>query len=145
MIEFHGIVKDGGLWLPRMQADLRHHHLEQWEGKAIIETLRKQGKAKSQSQLGVHFGLCVQMIRDRMAELGWDICGILPNKDMIHEILTKCCGGVGEDGAVVRLSDMTTSQAAAFFDNIRTWSATQLNLCIPDPRPDWKECKDDKV
>uniref|UniRef100_A0A6M3JC02 Uncharacterized protein n=1 Tax=viral metagenome TaxID=1070528 RepID=A0A6M3JC02_9ZZZZ len=138
-IEFFGKVKDSQLWLPRQQVQLRQHFLSQIEGKAVYETLRKAGPSKSLNQVKAHFGLAVQLIRERMIELGWGIAGVEPNKEFIHEILTKCCGGVGEDGAVVRLSDMTTSQAAAFFDNIRTWSATQLNLCIPDPDPAWKE------
>jgi hypothetical protein len=108
------------------------------DGKSVVETLKKQGHAKSWNQVKAHFGLCVEMIRQRMDELGWDIMGICPNKDMIHEILTQCCGGVGETGEIVRLSDMTTAQAAAYFDNIRNWAAIQLNLIIPDPDPNWR-------
>jgi hypothetical protein len=108
------------------------------EGKRVIETIRREGKAKSWSQVKAHWGLAVEMIRQRMIEKGWGICGIAPNKDMIHDILTKACGGVGEMGAVVRLSEMTTSQAAAYFENVRDWAATQLNLVIPNPDPNWK-------
>ena len=139
MIEFIGQVKDGHFWLSHSQAKLRAFNLSKWEGKEVLETLRRAGKSKSLNQVRAHFGLCVQLIREQMIDMGWDICGIAPNKDMIHEILIKSCGGVGEDGAMVRLSDMTTSQAAAFFDNIRTWAATQLHLVIPDPNPNWRE------
>jgi len=106
-----------------------------------VETLRTEGKAKSWSQVKTHFGLAVEMIRERMDDLGWDICGISPNKEMIHDILTKACGGVGELGETIRLSEMTTTQAAKYFENIRTWAATQLNLNIPDPDPLWRENK----
>ena len=81
------------------------------------------------------------MIRQQMIDLGWSICGVAPSKDMIHEILTKCCGGVGPLGQTVRLSEQTIDQAMKFFENIRDWAATELHLVIPDPRKDWKKEK----
>jgi len=139
MIEFHGHSKGGELVLPLPQLELRKRFLATMEGKAVVETLRREGKSKSWSQVKTHFGLAVEMIRERMMDLGWDICGIAPNKDMIHDILTKACGGVGELGATVRLSEMTTTEAAAYFENIRAWAMTQLNLNIPDPDKNWKD------
>ena len=94
---------------------------------------------RSERQVGAHFGLVIKMIQDRMEELGWDICGILPNKEMIHDILKKCCGGVGDNGKTLGLSEMDTEQASKFFENCRTWAATQLSLNIPDPDPNWKD------
>ncbi|NIV68947.1 MAG: hypothetical protein GWN41_02250 [Phycisphaerae bacterium] len=73
-----------------------------------------------------------------MIDKGWSICGIAPNKQMIHEILLKSCGGVGELGQSKRLSEMTTTEAAQFFENIRDWAATQLGIVIPDPNPNWR-------
>jgi len=139
-LELHGEIKNGEIWLPLNQAELRKRWLASLkEGTKVIESLRKEGKAKSWSQVKTHFGLAVEMIRQRMIELGWGVCGIAPNKDMIHDILTKACGGVGEMGEVVRLSEMTTTQASALFENVRDWAATQLNLVIPDPDPTWRE------
>ena len=139
MIELHGQVKNGEFVLPLMQLELRKRLLVSMEGKRVVETLRKEGKSKSWSQVKTHFGLAVEMIRERMIDLGWDICGIAPNKQMVHDILTKACGGVGELGATVGLSEMTTTEAAAYFENIRDWAVTQLNLNIPDPDPNWKD------
>jgi hypothetical protein len=93
----------------------------------------------TQKQAGAHFGLVIEMIRKRMEELGWDICGVLPNKEMIHEILKKCCGGVGENGGTMNFRDMDAEQRSKFFENCRAWAATQLSLNIPDPDPNWKE------
>ena len=104
--------------------------------KAEYKIFRPKGTTK---QAGAHFGLVVKMVRERMEELGWDICGILPNKDMIHEILKKCCGGVGDNGETMGFSEMDTEQRSKFFENCRTWAATQLNLNIPDPDPNWKD------
>ena len=145
MLELHGQVKNGELVLPLTQLELRKRLLATMEGKRVVETLRREGKSKSWSQVKTHFGLAVEMIRERMIDLGWDICGIAPNKDMIHDILTKACGGVGELGATVRLSEMTTTEAAVYFENIRAWAATQLNLNIPDPDPNWKDKDNGKL
>jgi hypothetical protein len=57
---------------------------------------------------------------------------------MIHEILKKCCGGVGENGQTMSFSEMDTEQRSKFFENCRAWAATQLSLNIPDPDPNWK-------
>jgi len=138
-LELHGEVKNGQVMLPLNQAELRRRWLDSLkDGTRVIENLRKEGKAKSWSQVKAHWGLAIEMIRERMIELGWSLCGIAPNKDMIHDILTKACGGVGEMGEVIRLSEMTTTQAAAYFENVRDWAATQLNLVIPDPDPAWR-------
>jgi hypothetical protein len=40
--------------------------------KCEYKIFRSRGTTK---QAGAHFGLVVKMIRDRMEELGWDICG----------------------------------------------------------------------
>jgi len=94
---------------------------------------------KSHNQVKAHFGLVVEMIRRRMDELGWDICSVLPNKEMIHEILKKCCGGVGDNGETMGLSEMDVEQAMRFFENCRTWAATQLSLNIPEPDKNWRD------
>ncbi len=139
MLELHGQVTDGELVLPLAQLELRKRLLATMEGKRVVETLRREGKSKSWSQVKTHFGLAVEMIRQKMIDLGWDICGIAPNKDMIHDILKKACGGVGQLGEVVGLSEMSTVEASLFFENIRDWAATQLNLVIPDPDPNWNK------
>jgi hypothetical protein len=137
--EFHGQVMGGQLRLQPGQSELRQRLLASMEGKRVIETIRREGKSKSWSQVKTHFGLAVEMIRQRMIELGWDVCGVAPNKDMIHEILTRACFGVGEMGATVRLRDQTRAQNIEAFENVRAWSATQLNLVIPDPDPNWRQ------
>jgi len=142
MIEFHGIAsKDGTLRFPPAQEKLRMHWLIDCSGKSVTERLHVSGRAKSQSQVKTHFGLAVMMIREKMIELGWDICGVAPNKEMIHEILTKACMGVGPLGEIVRLSEQTVDQNIKTFENIRAWAATQLGLNIPNPDKDWRSKK----
>jgi len=47
-------------------------------------------------------------------------------------------------GETLRVSQMTIDQMMQFFENVRDWAATQLNVYIPDPRPDWKEHQSEK-
>jgi hypothetical protein len=143
MIEFHGIVNSSGiLTFPKPVEELRMRLLSEYVGKSMTERLFVSGRAGTSNQQKAHFGLAVAMIRDQMIDQGWTICGVAPNKDMIHEILSRTCGGVGEFGALVRFSKMTVEQRCKFFENIRDWAATQLHLVIPDPDSRWKEKRD---
>lgn len=87
----------------------------------------------------MHFGLAVEAIRHEMEEQGWNLAGVVPTKDMVHQILTQCCGGIGTFGEMVRLSEQDTKECSQFFKNIQGWALENLHLVIPDPRPDWKE------
>ena len=69
------------------------------------------------------------------------ICNVPANKTMVYDILKKACGGVGDMGETLGLSEMKIDQAAKFFENCRDWAATELQLVIPDPDPNWKEKK----
>ena len=138
MLKLHGTSKNGELWLPNPQRELLARYLTSLDGCPVTMSLVKGGSSKSWSQVKVHFGLAVEMIRQRMIDEGWDIMGIAPNKQMIHDILSKCCGGVGPLGANVRLSEMDTKQCSQFFENIRDWAAKNLHVVIPDPDPNWK-------
>jgi len=139
MLELIGVAKNGRWILPPNAEQLYTQLLKESEGKFVKGQFNRVGKQKSQKQLGTHFGLAVAMIRQAMIDKGWAVCGIAPNKTMIHEILLKSCGGVGELGATKRLSEMTTTEASKFFENIRDWSAHELHIVIPDPDPNWKD------
>jgi len=123
------------------QKQLRERYLAGLkDGVRVKENLAKiDGRNKSSNQVRAYFGLVVEMIRYRFEEMGVDVCGICPNKEMIHDILIKACGGVGEMGTTLGLSKMTTVQASQFFENCRTWASTQLQLDIPNPDINWKE------
>ncbi len=110
-------------------------------GQQVKEVLTKKGRAKSINQVRTHFGLVVEMIRKRFEEIGVDVCGVCPNKLMIHDILKKSCGGVGDMGEILGLSEMSTAQANVFFENCRTWGAKELQLDIPNPDKDWRKQK----
>ena len=138
MLETIGVAKNGRYVLPPMNAELHMRWLSDCEGSFVKAKWTKVGKPKTQKQLGVHFGLAVEIVRQVMIDKGYGICGIPPNKQMVHEILSKSCGGVGPLGESVRLSEMTSDQASKYFENIRDWAAKELNVYILDPDPNWK-------
>ena len=104
----------------------------------ITESITKGGSPKSHEQVKCHFGLVVMLIRQKMIDLGWAICAVAPNANMVHDILKKACGGVGDGGECLGLSEMTTAQASQYFENCRDWAANELQLVIPEPNKDWR-------
>ena len=87
----------------------------------------------------MHFGLAVERIRAEMDRQGWDIAGVPINKEMVHDILTQRCGGVGTFGEMIRLSEQDTEECCKFFKNIQMWAAKNLHIDIGEPDPDWKK------
>jgi hypothetical protein len=139
MLELIGQAKNGHWILPPNAEQLFTRLLLDCENNFIRGQFSKVGPHKTYKQVRTHFGLAVTLIREAMVEKGWALCGVSPNKEMIHEILLKSCGGVGPLGEMKRLSEMTTDEASKFFENIRDWAATQLGVYIPDPDPNWKD------
>lgn len=139
-MEFHYIKQDGKLTLSPTQRELRERFVASLkEGAFIKEILKREGNVKTYKQVKTQFGLVVEMVRSRLNEMGVDICGVSCNKAMVYDILKKACGGVGDMGEVLGLSEMTTAQASQFFENCRAWAATQLQLNIPDPDVNWRQ------
>lgn len=144
MPEFHYIKLDGKLTLSPIQWELKQRYVDSLKDGAFVRgTLKREGNVKTHKQVKTQFGLVVEMIRLRLEEMGVDVCGVSVNKEMVYDILKKACGGVGDMGEILGLSEMTTTQASQFFENCRTWAATQLSLNIPNPDINWREKKKD--
>ena len=141
MLDLIGKVIDGHLKYPPNAEELYMRTLSESEGKLLRVRISRSGPIKTHKQLGAYFGLAVASIREAMIDRGWSICGVAPNQQMIHEILSQSCGGVGMNGQVKRVSQMSIEEMAQFFDNVRDWAAQELHVVIPDPRPDWKDKK----
>lgn len=141
-MEFHFVIENGILTLSDTQKELRKRFLASLKnGTFIKETLTREGNVKTYKQVKTQFGLAVEMVRMRLEEMGMDCCGVPCNKEMVYDILKRACFGVGDLGETIGLSKMTTAQASKAFENCRTWAATQLQLDIPDPNPNWREKK----
>lgn len=138
MLETIGVAKNGKYVLPPNEEELHTNWLIDCDGKFVRARWSRVGKPKTAKQLKTHFGLAVAKVRQAMIDQGETICGVMPNKKMIHEILSMSCGGVGPLGESKRLSQMTSDEAFHFFENIRDWVARELHVVIPDPDPDWR-------
>jgi len=138
MLEIIGVSSEGTLKYQPNTEEVLTHWLIDCDKKFVKVRLSKVGKPRTGKQLKTHFGLAVAKIRQAMIAQGTTVCGVVPNKTMIHEILSECCGGVGPLGEKKRLSQMTSDEAHQFFENIRDFAATQLRCVVPDPDPNWK-------
>ena len=143
MLETTGIQKDGRYILPPMQQELHARWMADCGTSFIRARWTKVGTSKTEKQVKTHFGLAVERVRQAMIEKGYGICGVPPNKDMVHDILSKACGGVGPLGEHVRLSEMTSEECCRYFENIKDWVSNELHIVIPEPDPNWKENKND--
>jgi len=140
MLETIGVAKDGRLVYPPKEDELFTNWLIDCDGKFVRARYSRVGKPKTDKQLKTHFGLAVAKIRARMIEKGIGVCNVIPNKLMIHEILTLSCGGVGPLGEMKRLSQMTSDEAFMFFENICDFAAKwPLELVIPKSDPNWNK------
>ncbi len=141
-MECLGTIQNKQLTLPVVQQESRQQYLSTMkEGQLVRIKYTKIAAQKTHQQVKTHFGLVIEAIRRKLEEMGIDICGIAANKDMVHKILIKACGGVGDMGETLGLREMSVEQASKLFENCRTWAATQLQLVIPDPDKDWREKK----
>ena len=141
-MDLHGIVVKNILTFSPIQMELEKRYLATLkDGTRVKMTLTRESRTKTHQQVKAMFGLAVEMIRQRLIDMGVDVCGVAPNKEMVYEIIKKACFGVGDMGETIGLSQMSTTQARQAFENVRTWSSTQLQLDIPDPNPNWREEK----
>jgi hypothetical protein len=139
MLETIGVAKSGRYVLAPKEEELYTNWLIDCDGKFVKAKWTRVGKPKTDKQLATHFALATAKVRQAMIDQGQSILGVTPNKVMVHEMLSMSCGGVGPLGEMKRLSQMTSSEAHNFFENIRDWAAKNLHIVIPDPDPRWKE------
>ena len=86
--------------------------LPEGDGLSLLKEIQRQAQITPTVLLSAQGDVrqAVEAIRHEMEKQGWNIAGVVPNKDMIHQILTKCCGGVGTFGEMVRLSEQDTKE-----------------------------------
>jgi len=137
---YHGEIQEGELILSETQNHLRKRWLSSLKNSTRVRlAYTKEGPMKTHQQVKAIFALPVEMIRQQLIEMGIDICGVSPNKEMVYEILKRSCFGVGDNGETLGVSEMTIEQAMQAFENCQRWAALELSLNIPDPSPNWRE------
>ena len=144
MIETVGVATKGRYILPPNDEELHTNFLIDCDGHFVRAKWSKVGKPKTNKQVRTHFGLAIAKVRQAMMDKGETICGMMPDKIMIHRMLLMLCGGVGPLGEAKTLSQMTSDEACLFFEKIRDWAATYfgrvgIKCVIPDPDPGWDD------
>ena len=139
-MELIATIQNGQAVLTPEQRELERRYLASLkDGTKVRKRWTRIAAKRTSQQVKAHWGLVIMLMRAKMEELGWDICGVVPNKQMIHDILKRSCGGVGDSGELLGLSEMTVPQAMQFFENCRDWAASELAVYIPEPDPNWRE------
>jgi hypothetical protein len=144
-------VHQGHLRLTPSQHRLRESYLTNLkDGTRISEELKRVTKSKTHQQIKTIFGLAIATIKAEFDDRGWDSSMLLnlPNPTgneitlgMLKEYLYDVCPIHNEDGQRITLShrDCDTKAASKFFDEIGAFAASQWNVYIATPNPDWKQ------
>lgn len=137
--------------LTQSQKLLREHYLTSIkEDTRIIETIVRDTKPKTYAQVKTIFGLAIAQIIAAFDDRGWDSSmllnmpqptGVAVSQGLLKEFLYAVCPIYDDNDKLITLSKSDTRQASFFFDDIRNYAASQWNIYIAEPNPNWKEEK----
>ncbi len=146
-MKFSGIVTKGRLTLSREQKTLRQQFLNSLEGKPFVEELKRYRQKKSSKQLGAWFGLFGKIVLAEFEDRGIDTSyifkldkptGIPISVGVLKEYMYSVCPTYNDSGNKITIRDMDTIQMAGFFDNCRNFAASQWDIYVPEPDPNYK-------
>lgn len=139
MPEYTAKITDGKLMCTR--PDLMGKWLAKHDGQWLrmnLDLIVKNLDPKSLEQLGYYWGLLVPEITEQLNADGHTIpvkaFGVEAErpyfKDDTHELLTQLCNHVGEDGALMRLSDpdMSVRRMRTVIDNVLNFATQSLRM-----------------
>lgn len=147
----YATINQHHLRLTPSQHLLRQNYLNTLpNGTQISEELKRVTKSKTHQQIKTIFGLAIATIKAEFDDRGWDSSMLLnlpkPTGNeitlgMLKEYLYDVCPIHNEDGQRITLShrDCDTRAASKFFDEIGAFAASQWNVYISAPNPDWKK------
>jgi len=137
MPEYAGIIRAPKLKVTR--SDLMGKWITKHDGKwflMALDLISKNKDPKSASQLGLYWGLFVPEIMQQLNADGLTIpiraFGVEAErpyfKDDTHALLTELCNYVGDDGALMRLSDpaMDVHRMGLVLDNVLNFATKSL-------------------
>jgi hypothetical protein len=98
--------------------------------------VRPKRRYRSVFHNAYYFGVCVQMICDRLREFGHDV-----DKEMTHEFLKSrfLFNELNDEktGEVMKIPkktrDLTTSEFMDYLEQVKQFAAETLDIYIPDP------------
>lgn len=141
-IEIPGRTKNGELLLNHHQQQRRTQWLNSMKESNVIETLEKERKPKSPSQLGYIFAGIIDHVKRVLDERGEDIHGAPITKDQIKKVLYfqhhVKNGGTKEDFHTYKTLSVHDDMAktSEFIDFSLHWLAAGIwRIFVPDPRP----------
>ncbi len=118
-------------------------------GTVVTETLKRYRPPKTHQQVKAIWGLLIESIKRELDRMGFDLQTLIPTarvtpgiecpREVIMQLLYAVCGDVGDQGERKTLSQMTTIEAARFFDRARDHVASAWGIVVPDPDPQWRE------
>jgi hypothetical protein len=139
MVLFGTIDSSRKLILSPVTNELRNGFIASCKpGEIVKVTMTRCRPDKTRKQLGTIWGLLIPIAKQAMDDAGIDCMGVPLTKDMVKNVLYRYCGGVGENGEIVSMSDMNIEQASLFFENCRMWLSKNFHVDVPDPDPNWR-------
>ena len=152
-MDFIGTKIDGKPVFPAPVAELRRKAWDRIkEGGTFKSSLTVPREKRSKNQLGAQWGLAIATAVLAFEDLGWDTSillntpkptGIAIDSKQLCNYLYNVCPTFNQAGKHITLSDMDTKEAAKFFEDTRNFMASQWNIVIPEPDPNWKERSND--
>jgi hypothetical protein len=147
-MDFYGTKQNGRPVYPPAIAEQRRILWDKIkEGSTFKSSLSVPRESKTHSQVKAIWGMVIAMAVNEFSDRGWDTSYLLNlpeptgceiKGEILKLYLYEVCP-IHDDNGRVTLSKMTTEQASKFFEDCRNFMASQWNIIIPDPRPDWKE------
>jgi len=144
MIHITAKVTDGQV-IPYEDLQYRNE-LAKLEGHDVAITVTSV-RVRSNPQNRYYWGTLLYMIREELENEGFqanDLAGGSGNltRSLVHELMKELFAKAEvyhpETGTIIAVTkkstrDMSTKEFKLYIDNIRQWSAENLNLDIPDP------------
>lgn len=131
-------------WYPHQGVLYRAFLNKLKEGDTVEIQLKKQGRKKTNPQLGYWYGVLVPCVVDGLIEAGYntlassEVYGIEneqeTNKKTVDELLKKGYKQYKSLEKVPEKTHMTTEEMSDLIDYALEWAATNLGIFIPTPR-----------
>lgn len=133
-MEYFGKVTDGVLKITK-RADF-DNEVKQFDGHNVIIKVERYRATRSEQQNRYYFGVVCGLIRERLRELGHDLSiqdthDFLKGRFNAKELIDVNGGEVIQVGNST--SKLNKSEFMEYLEKIKQFSATTLDLYIPDP------------
>ncbi len=149
-IKFHTSIVDGQCRIDPHNQALKANWLAEQADGCLEVTIKRAVKAKTNKQLGAHFGLMIASAITQANNMGMDTSEFL--KEMVHktlpsgvglttnflkEIMYALCPIYHEDKRIT-LSKASTVEASKHFDDCRNLLAAH-GIYVDEPDVNWKD------